>query len=83
MHYKEKRKICSYLEVNPDFVSRFGRFNLSLLKSMSQGSQDTGRSLFQRTLRWKTLCEEKKSEICTTLINFTEFSEAHLHGLGV
>lgn len=41
----------TYLEVHPDFVSRFGTLNISLLKSMSQGSQDTGRGLLQRTLR--------------------------------
>lgn len=41
----------TYLEVNPDFVSWFRTLNFSLLKSMGQGSQDTGRGLLQRTLR--------------------------------
>lgn len=40
----------TYLEVNPDFVSRFWTLNSSLLKTMGQGCQHTGRSLFQRTL---------------------------------
>lgn len=38
------------LEVDPDFVGRFGALNLPLLKPMSQRSQDAGRSLLQRTL---------------------------------
>lgn len=40
----------THLEIDPDFVSWFGGLHIPLLKPMGQGSQDTGRSLLQRTL---------------------------------
>lgn len=46
----DSQRQLTYLKVNPDFVSRFGTLNISLLKPVCQGSQDTGRSLLQRTL---------------------------------